>query len=36
MYSIQRSRLKACLIASTFLVLSSGGVLAQAAAGRIG
>ena len=31
MYSTPRSRLKACLIATTFLVLSSGGVLAQAA-----
>jgi membrane fusion protein (multidrug efflux system) len=30
MYSTPRSRLTACLIASTFLVLSSGGVLAQA------
>jgi membrane fusion protein, multidrug efflux system len=30
MYSTQRSRLKAGLIATTFLVLASGGVLAQA------
>ena len=30
MTSTQRSRLKACLIATTFLVLSSGGAYAQA------
>jgi hypothetical protein len=30
MYSTLWSRLTACLIATTFLVLSSGGVLAQA------